>query len=111
MAHSAASSAADADLGSADQTDAAARKPELITWLTHRRAVSGLSQAGVARLMGTSQSAVARLESGRHDAQLSTLNRYAAALGVSLGFVEEAGTPAGGPSAGSGAEAAKAPPQ
>jgi repressor LexA len=111
MAHSGASSAADAALGSAGQTDAAADKPELITWLTRRRAASGLSQAGVARLMGTSQSAVARLESGRHDAQLSTLNRYAGALGGSLGFVEDAGTSAEGSSAGSGAEAGKAPPQ
>jgi predicted transcriptional regulator len=31
--------------------------------------------------MGTSQSAVARLESGELDARLSTVERYAAALG------------------------------
>jgi predicted transcriptional regulator len=31
--------------------------------------------------MGTSQSAVARLESGDVDAKLSTVERYAAALG------------------------------
>jgi SOS-response transcriptional repressor LexA len=34
--------------------------------------------------MQTSQSAVARLESRQHDAQLSTLTRYAEALGLSL---------------------------
>ena len=31
--------------------------------------------------MGTSQSAVARLEAGRLDVRLSTLERYAAAVG------------------------------
>lgn len=39
--------------------------------------------------MQTSQSAVARLESGQHDAQLSTLTRYAEALGLSLDLVED----------------------
>src|SRR5260370_15752529 len=39
---------------------------------------SGLSQADVAERMQTSQSAIARLESGQHDAQVSTLARYAA---------------------------------
>jgi predicted transcriptional regulator len=34
--------------------------------------------------MGTSQSAVARLESGDADLRLSTLERYAAALGQRL---------------------------
>ena len=34
--------------------------------------------------MGTSQSAVARLESGDADVRLSTLERYAAALGQQL---------------------------
>jgi transcriptional regulator with XRE-family HTH domain len=34
--------------------------------------------------MGTSQSAVARLESGESDLRLSTLERYAAAVGQRL---------------------------
>jgi predicted transcriptional regulator len=34
--------------------------------------------------MGTSQSAVARLESGEADIRLSTLERYVAALGQQL---------------------------
>jgi transcriptional regulator with XRE-family HTH domain/DNA-binding CsgD family transcriptional regulator len=110
MADSGSNSGADADLDSAEQTDAAARERELIARLTRRRAASGLSQARVARLMRTSQSAVARLESGQHDAQLSTLTRYAEALGLSLDLVEDAGIQAGGSSSGSGAEAAKASP-
>jgi transcriptional regulator with XRE-family HTH domain len=46
----------------------------------HRQAV-GLSQTEVAARMGTSQSAVARLESGTADLRASTLERYAAAVG------------------------------
>ena len=41
----------------------------------------GLSQTVVAARMGTSQSAVARLEAGEIDAKLSTVERFAAALG------------------------------
>ncbi len=50
---------------------------ELVT----RRHELGLSQTQVAARMGTSQSAVARLEAGQADVRLSTLERYAAALG------------------------------
>ena len=49
-----------------------------------RRLELGLSQTEVAARMGTSQSAVARLESGDADLRLSTLERYAAALGQRL---------------------------
>ena len=48
--------------------------------LTARRRAAGLSQTEVAALMGTSQSAVARLEAGHNDVRISTLERYAAAL-------------------------------
>jgi repressor LexA len=78
---------------SVGQADAVAR--EIITQLARRRATSGFSQAHIARLMQTSQSAVARLESGRHDVQLSTLIRYAEALGLSLNLVEDAEAPTG----------------
>jgi repressor LexA len=64
---------------------------DLIGRLSRRRAEAGFSQAHVARLMQTSQSAVARLESGQHDAQLSTVTRYAEALGLSLSFGEDTG--------------------
>jgi predicted transcriptional regulator len=57
------------------------RRRELIDELVRVRRESELSQTDVAARMGTSQSAVARLESGELDARLSTLERYAAALG------------------------------
>jgi len=50
------------------------------------RAKRGLTQAQVAEKIGTTQSAVARLESGRgkHSPSLATLSRYANALGCRL---------------------------
>ncbi|MGK5112395.1 MULTISPECIES: helix-turn-helix domain-containing protein [unclassified Geodermatophilus] len=57
------------------------RRRELIEELVRARRESELSQTEIAARMGTSQSAVARLESGELDARLSTLERYAAALG------------------------------
>jgi len=49
----------------------------------HRRAL--------AARMGTSQSAVARLEAGDGDVRLSTVERYAAAIGLSLHWRLEEG--------------------
>lgn len=72
---------------------AAARRDDLISRLARRRAASGLSQADVAGLMGTSQSVVTRLEAGQNDTQLSTLTKYAEALGVSLNFTERTDAP------------------
>jgi len=57
------------------------RRRELIDELVRARQESDLSQTEIAARMGTSQSAVARLESGELDARLSTVERYAAALG------------------------------
>ncbi len=50
------------------------------------RAAAGLSQAEVAKRIGTTQSAVARLESagGGHSPSITTLQRYASALGCKL---------------------------
>src|SRR5580698_2231243 len=61
-----------------------ARRHVLADELVERRRVFGLSQTEVAARMGTSQSAVARLESGDADVRLSTLERYVAALGERL---------------------------
>ncbi len=57
------------------------RRQALTRALTQRRVSLGLTQTEVAARMGTSQSAVARLEAGGLDARLSTIERYAAAVG------------------------------
>ena len=62
----------------------ARRRRELGRELVELRHRSGLSQTQVAARMGTSQSAVARLEAGEVDVRMSTLERYAAAVGQSL---------------------------
>ncbi len=59
----------------------AGERGRLVRELAERRQASGLSQTEVAARMGTSQSAVARLESGSADVRASTLERYAAAVG------------------------------
>jgi ribosome-binding protein aMBF1 (putative translation factor) len=56
----------------------------LMQELTQRRQDAGLSQTQIAARMGTSQSAVARLEAGAADVRASTLERYAAALGAEI---------------------------
>lgn len=48
----------------------------------HYRVSRGLSQAGLARLIGMRQPNVARLESGEHEPSLSTLARLSSVLGV-----------------------------
>lgn len=69
--------------GFADVTDDVAA---LVDLLAERRRRRGLSQTEVAARMRTSQSAVARLEAKRGDLRLSTLERYAHALGHTLQF-------------------------
>ena len=53
------------------------------------RARADLSQAELARRMGTSQSAIARLESGRSRPSTRTLRKFAEATGMKLRFVFE----------------------
>jgi DNA-binding XRE family transcriptional regulator len=49
------------------------------------RSQSGLTQEAVAELMGTTKSAVSRLESaGKHAPSLTTLKKYAQAVGCNL---------------------------
>lgn len=60
------------------------RRRALIEELVAARVAAGLSQTELAARMGTSQSAIARLERGAADVRLSTLERYAAALDHSV---------------------------
>jgi transcriptional regulator with XRE-family HTH domain len=64
------------------------------------RATAGVTQAEVAERIGTTQSAIARLESGKgkHSPSLSTLQKYAHALGcrLELRLVNEVKTPKAG---------------
>jgi predicted transcriptional regulator len=62
----------------------AERRHSVSSQLTTLRRELGLSQTEVASRMGTSQSAVARFESGDLDVRLSTVERYTTALGARL---------------------------
>jgi predicted XRE-type DNA-binding protein len=62
----------------------AAERRRLVEELTELRRAARLSQTEVGARMGTSQSAVARLEGGEADVRASTLERYAAAIGSQI---------------------------
>jgi ribosome-binding protein aMBF1 (putative translation factor) len=64
--------------------DLADQRRRVVAELARERQRLGLSQTEVAARMHTSQSAVARLEAGNEDLRLSTLQRYAAAVGHDL---------------------------
>jgi len=55
---------------------------ELAFTLAEARRKAGLTQADVATRMGTSQAAVARIESGQGAPKRSTIERYARAVGA-----------------------------
>jgi DNA-binding XRE family transcriptional regulator len=58
---------------------------QLASQLIKARAKSGLTQEGVAERMGTTKSAISRIEGvGKHAPSLSTLRRYAEAVGCQL---------------------------
>jgi len=74
-----------------------AGRRRLVAELAEQRRSAGLSQTEVAARMGTSQSAVARLETGGADVRVSTLERYAAAIGSQLAWQAQAGQAELGP--------------
>ena len=61
--------------------DALAEEFAVAHELIAARARAGLTQAEVAQRMGTTQSVVARLESGRRPPSLRTVQRFAQAVG------------------------------
>ena len=56
----------------------------IVESLVQARTAANLSQAELARRIGTTQSAIARLEGGGVSPSLSTLRRYAEATGTKL---------------------------
>lgn len=70
--------------------DRAGRAIRLASELRALREKKGLSQRQLAELVGTTQSAIARLEGGRISPSLPTLDRIAAALGaeVTVTFID-----------------------
>src|SRR6266568_5984649 len=50
--------------------------------LTSYRVERGLTQTGLAELLGMHQPAIARLEAGTHEPSLATLARLSSALGI-----------------------------
>lgn len=52
--------------------------------VVHRRTILGVSQRELAQRVGTSETAISRLESGRHATNVRTLRRLFEALGVRL---------------------------
>ena len=66
--------------------EAAAGEFAFLDEVLKARAESGLTQAEVAERIGTTQSAIARLESAepRHSPSIATLQKYAKALGYTV---------------------------
>ncbi|MHB8450139.1 MAG: helix-turn-helix domain-containing protein [Mycobacteriales bacterium] len=76
-------SGADPDL--AGRVDAALARRELARELAEHRRKAGLTQVQIAARMGTSQAQITRFESGA-DTRVSTVARYAAALGLAVSW-------------------------
>jgi DNA-binding XRE family transcriptional regulator len=71
--------------GFADAYGESAKDYELVRELLAARAKAGLTQEQVAESMGTTKSAVSRLEAvGKHSPSVSTLEKYAKAVGCEV---------------------------
>lgn len=56
----------------------------ILTTLVAERHRAGITQVELARRLGVTQAVVARLESGQQDPKISTLERYARAIGATI---------------------------
>ena len=71
--------------GFVDAYEALALEYALANQMLKARAKAGLTQDAVAERMGTTKSAISRLEAaGKHAPSLATLKKYAAAVGCEL---------------------------
>jgi DNA-binding XRE family transcriptional regulator len=71
--------------GFAEAYDELTLEYALASQMLKARAQAGLTQDAVAERMGTTKSAISRLEAaGRHAPSLATLKKYAAAVGCDL---------------------------
>ncbi len=66
------------------ERDRLAQFEELARLVIKHRAALGISQDELARRVGTSHSAISRIESGRHKTSVETLQRLAHAMGLRL---------------------------
>ena len=73
-----------ADPGFSAAYDEAVEEYAALEAMIRARAGSNVTQAELAERMGTTQSAIARLESGRVSPTVETLQKYARALGKRL---------------------------
>jgi transcriptional regulator with XRE-family HTH domain len=71
--------------GFSEAYDSLEEEYALVREMLSARSKSGLTQEAVAELMGTTKSAVSRLESaGKHAPSITTLKKYARAVGCDL---------------------------
>lgn len=71
-----------------ERVEAALARQTLARNLAEQRRCAGLTQTEIAERMGTSQGQVARFESGA-DTRMSTVARYAAAVGLQISWTIE----------------------